>query len=104
MGLVLVIVIGAMLGWLASLVVDRGGRAGTLVCILAGVAGSLVAAYLSGDVALVIGVSATQLSWAVLGAMLAIVTINTVVVTRPVSWGGNFDKPTGQRHHRPRPF
>lgn len=82
MGLVIVIMVGAILGWLASIVVDRDDRLGAAICALAGMVGSVIAALLAGDFPLVTGVAATQLLWAVVGAILAIVAINAAVVTR----------------------
>lgn len=82
MGLVIVIVVGAILGWLASIVVERDDRVGAVICALAGAFGSVAAAVLAGDVPLAIGVSAPQLLWGVAGALLAIVAINAAVVTR----------------------
>lgn len=82
MGLVIVLVVGAILGWLASIVVERDDRAGAAICALAGTVGSVVASVLAGDIPLVVGVSAPQLLWGVVGAVLAIVAINAAVVTR----------------------
>lgn len=84
MGLVIVIVVGAILGWLAAIVVDRDDRVGSAVCALSGVIGSVVAAELSGGVDLAVGVSPTQLLWGVAGAILVIVAINALAMTR---WG-----------------
>ena len=86
MGLVIVIVVGAILGWLAAIVVERDDRVGAAICALAGMVGSVAAAVLAGDVPLAVGVSAAQLLWGVVGAVLAIVAINAIVVTR---LGGN---------------
>lgn len=89
MGLVIVIVVGAILGWLASIVVEREDRAGAAICALAGMAGAVVAAVLAGNVPLAIGVSAPQLLWGVAGAGLAIVAINAAVVSRLDAPSGN---------------
>lgn len=86
MGLVIVIVVGAILGWLAAIVVERDDRVGAAICALTGSVGSVAAAVLAGDVPLAIGVSAPQLLWGVVGAVLAIVAINAAIVTR---LGGN---------------
>lgn len=86
MGLAIVIVVGAILGWLAAIVVERDDRVGAAICAVAGMVGSVVAAVLTGDVPLAVGVSAPQLLWGVVGATLAIVAINAAVVTR---LGGN---------------
>ena len=82
MGLVIVIVVGAILGWLASIVIERDDRVGAAICALAGMVGSVAAAVLAGDVPLAVGVSASQLLWGVVGAVLLIVAVNAVVVTR----------------------
>lgn len=82
MGLVIVIVVGAILGWLAAIVIERDDRAGAAICALAGMVGSVAAAVLAGDVPLSLGVSAPQLLWGVVGAVLAIVAINAALVTR----------------------
>lgn len=89
MGLVIVIVVGAILGWLAAIVVERDDRVGAAICALAGTVGSVAAAVLAGDVPLAIGVSAAQLLWGVAGAVLAIVAINAVVVSRLGTKFGN---------------
>ena len=104
MGLVIVTVVGAILGWLAAIVVERDDRAGAAICALAGTVGSVVAAVLAGDVPLTQGVSAAQLLWGVVGAILAIVAINAAVVTRLGSRAEVFDNVQGGRHQRPRPF
>ena len=79
MGLVIVIVVGAILGWLAAIVVERDDRVGAAICALAGTVGAVIAAVLAGDVPLTVGISAPQLMWGVVGAVLAIVAINAVV-------------------------
>lgn len=89
MGLLIVIVIGAIMGWLASIVVEREDRAGTALCVLAGVLGSMIAAVAAGDVPLMTGVSPSQLLWSVAGAALTIVAINAAIVTRLGSGPGD---------------
>lgn len=88
MGLVIIIVVGAILGWLAAIVIERDDRAGAAICALAGMFGSVVAAALVGDVPLARGVSAAQLLWGVVGAVLAIVAANAAVAARPGSEAG----------------
>lgn len=104
MGLVIVIVVGAILGWLAAIVVERDDRAGAAICALAGTAGSVLAAVLADDVPLAAGVSAAQLLWSVAGAVLAIVAINAALAGRPGANREVFDNPRGQRHDRICPF
>lgn len=82
MGLLIVLIVGAVLGWLAAIIVDRDDRVGTAICAFVGLTGALIAALLAGDVPLALGVSAQQLLWSVLGAMLAISVTNAIVVHR----------------------
>lgn len=89
MGLVIVTVVGAILGWLAAIVVDRDDRVGTALCAGVGLAGAVIGALLAGDVPLEVGVSASQLLWSVLGAMLAIVATNAVLARRMPGRTGN---------------
>ena len=89
MGLIIVTIVGAVLGWLAAIVVDRDDRAGTALCAGAGIVGALVAAAMAGDVPLAIGVSPVQLLWSAAGAVLAIIVINVVAVNRFADKTGN---------------
>ena len=82
MGLIIVIVVGAVLGWLAAIVVNRDDRAGTALCAGSGLCGAIAGALLAGDVPLSIGISVAQLLWSVAGAALAIVATNAVFVHR----------------------
>lgn len=82
MGLIIVMIVGATLGWLAAIVVDSDARVGAAICSLAGTTGAVAGALLAGSVPLMAGVSPAQLVWAVLGAVVAIVTINAAAVNR----------------------
>ncbi len=88
MGFIIVTVAGAILGWLAAIVVDRDDRVGTALCALAGTIGALVSAAAVGDVPLAAGVSPAQLAWSVLGALLAIVGTNALGMHRWMSQPG----------------
>lgn len=85
MGLFIVMIVGAIFGWLIAIVVERDDRLGSAVCMLSGATGAVLGALLAGDVPLLAGVSPVQLLWAVVGAVLAIVTINAAGVFRPRS-------------------
>lgn len=85
MGLFIVMIVGAIFGWLVAIVVERDDRVGSVVCMLAGAAGAVLGALLAGDVPLLAGVSPVQLLWSVVGAVLAIVAINAAGVFRPRS-------------------
>lgn len=82
MGLAIVMIVGAILGWLAAIVIDRDDRVGSAVCAFAGTAGAVAGAISAGDVPLFAGVSPVQLLWAAIGAIVAIVAINAAGVFR----------------------
>lgn len=79
MGLLIVSVVGSILGWLAAIVLDRDLRGGTAVCAGSGVVGAIAGALLVGGVPLLLGVSAAQLLWSVLGGLFAIVATNAAL-------------------------
>lgn len=83
MGLPIVMIVGAVLGWLASIIVDRDDRIAADVCALAGTVGAVIGALVAGRVPLLAGVSPTQLLWAVLGALTAIIASNATGLNRP---------------------
>ena len=89
MGIIIVTIVGAIMGWLAAIVVDRDDRVGTALCAGAGTIGALLAAVLSGDVPLLVGVSADQLLWSVAGALFAIIAMNVIAVNRLRAGNGN---------------
>lgn len=76
MGLLIVLFVGATLGWLSAIVIDRDDRSGTSSCVVAGALGALLAAVAVGQVPLLIGVSPTQLFSGVLGALAAVAGIS----------------------------
>lgn len=84
MGLIVAILVGALVGWLASLVTKRDGEMGALANIIAGIVGAFAARLLFGEV-LGIGSAyaagtATLLGvlWGVVGAVIVIAIYNAV--------------------------
>lgn len=72
MGLIILIIVGALLGWLGSILLRREDRSAILVLAGSGVVGSLAAAAVIGQANLLAGISASDLLWAVIGAVVAI--------------------------------
>lgn len=83
MGLAIVMIVGAVLGWLAAIIVDRNDRIAADVCALVGTLGAVAGALLAERVPLLAGVAPTQLLWAVLGALTAIIASNAAGLNRP---------------------
>ncbi len=78
MGLIILTVVGAVLGWLASILLEQEDSSTILSSIAAGIAGAWVAAIIAGGAPLHSGLGGLQLVWATLGALVAIVVLNLV--------------------------
>ncbi len=83
-----VIIVGALIGWLASLVMKTDGQQGAIANILIGIAGAALGRWLIGDV---IGVGGAQTAgtfsiagvlWGVIGAAILIFSLKAVRVLR----------------------
>ncbi|MFA6218729.1 MAG: GlsB/YeaQ/YmgE family stress response membrane protein [Erythrobacter sp.] len=72
MGLLILAALGAVLGWLAAIVLRIEDGRPILSHMIAGIAGSLLAGLFIGNASIVGGVSAMVLLWAVPGAVVAI--------------------------------
>lgn len=72
MGLIILIVIGAVLGWLASILLRYESRGSILSTFGAGIGGAVLGAIISDGVPLLSGIGAGQLFWAIAGAAFAI--------------------------------
>lgn len=76
MGLILLIVVGGVLGWLASIVRRFDDREDVLLNASAGIAGALVAGLVSNSGLIFDGLSASALLAAFIGALAALVLVN----------------------------
>lgn len=72
MGILILILTGALLGWAGSIAFCREEHFDALVCVGAGVVGALVAGAVSASISLISGISPVQMLWAVIGAFAAI--------------------------------
>lgn len=72
MGFLILIVIGALLGWLGSIILRRESQREVLLLIASGVAGSVVSGVLTGGASLLVALGAVQLLWSIIGGALAV--------------------------------
>ncbi|MDG5747900.1 GlsB/YeaQ/YmgE family stress response membrane protein [Qipengyuania sp. XHP0207] len=72
MGLLILIVVGAILGWLATIVLRIEDGRNIAIYAGVGVVGSLLAGIVAGNGVIFGAISGTALLWAVLGASIAI--------------------------------
>ena len=78
MGLLILVVVGALLGWLATIILRIEDGRNILANALVGVLGSLVTGLIAGDGAVFGTVSGVALLWAVLGSVVAIGVFNLI--------------------------
>ena len=76
MGLILLIVVGGVLGWLASIVMQRDTRQGVLLNVSVGIAVALVAGVVSNNGSIVAGLSASALLIALFAALIGLAVFN----------------------------
>lgn len=78
MGLVILIIVGAILGWLATILLRIEDSRGVLLNMAAGTVGSVGAGLIAGPGTVFGGVSAVALLWALLGGALLIAALYLV--------------------------
>lgn len=76
MGLILLIVIGGILGWLASIITTSDDRQGVLFNVAVGIAGALVGGLASYDGAILSGLSAFALLVSFISSLASLVLAN----------------------------
>lgn len=88
MGFLITVLVGALIGWLASIVMKSDAQQGALANILIGIVGSLLGAWLFGDVlgfgsaSLAGAFTLIDLFWGVLGAVILIWLLRMFKVLR----------------------
>ena len=78
MGLLILVVVGALLGWLATIILRIEDGRSILANALVGVLGSLVTGLIAGNGAVFGTVSGVALLWAVLVSVVAIGVFNLI--------------------------
>ncbi len=78
MGLLILLVVGALLGWLATIILRIEDGRSILANALVGVLGSLIVGAIAGNGAVFGTVSGVALLWAVLGSVVSIGLFNLV--------------------------
>jgi uncharacterized membrane protein YeaQ/YmgE (transglycosylase-associated protein family) len=76
MGLIILVVVGGLLGWLASIVMRADARQDILLNVAIGIVGALVAGLASNDGPVLAGVSAMALVIGFAGALATLLLAN----------------------------
>jgi len=85
MGIISWIVVGAIAGWIANLIM--GGREGVIATIILGIIGAVVGGYLAGTVlkvADVTGINIESIVVAVIGAVIVVAVYRAVTRRRGI--------------------
>lgn len=82
MGLIILLVVGGVLGWLASIVMRTDAQQGVFLNIIVGIVGALLGGYLLapfiGGGSITNGISASTLIVSFLGALILLAIVNLV--------------------------
>ena len=78
MGIIIILVIGALVGWLAGIIVRTGG--GILFDIVVGIAGALIAGFLFGGGASILNAPLNLMAilYSLLGAVLLLAVVKLI--------------------------
>lgn len=78
MALLLLVAVGAILGWLAAIILQLNDFQGLALNIAVGIGGTLVAGVLTNSESILYGISGTALLLSVIGAIGLLITINAL--------------------------
>lgn len=77
MGIIILIIVGGILGWLASIVMRTNGQQGILLNIVVGIVGALIAGLVAGGDTIIAGnFSVTSLIVSFIGAIVLLAIVN----------------------------
>jgi uncharacterized membrane protein YeaQ/YmgE (transglycosylase-associated protein family) len=87
MGWIIAILVGALVGWLASIIMKTDAQQGPILNIVIGIVGATLARWLFGDVLGIGGTAAGTLSitgilWGLIGAVVLIFILKAVRVLK----------------------
>ena len=76
MGIIILIIVGGIIGWLASIVMRTDAQQGILLNVVVGIVGALLAGLLVGGNTIMNGFSLTALLFSFLGAVVLLAIVN----------------------------
>lgn len=75
MGIIIWLIMGGVVGWLASMIMRRDGQQGIILNVVVGIVGAMIAGFLGGgsiNEAITIG----TFLWSLLGAVILLAIVN----------------------------
>ena len=78
MGIIIWLVVGGVVGWLASLVMRTDAQQGILMNIVVGIVGAVIAGLVLGQGNINQGLTVETFLWSLLGAVILLAVVNLV--------------------------
>lgn len=80
MNLILILIVGGLIGWVASMIMRTDGQQGLFMNIIVGVVGAVIAGFLLGGGASILNapLNVTTILWSLLGAVILLAIINLI--------------------------
>ena len=78
MGLIILIVVGGILGWLASIVMRTDAQQGILLNVVVGIVGAFLAGLIVNGGSINTDINMMSLLWSFLGAVVLLAIVNLV--------------------------
>lgn len=77
-GILVWLVVGGVVGWLASLIMKTDAQQGILMNIVVGIVGAFIAGLIRGGGSINQGISVETFLWSLLGAVILLAVINLI--------------------------
>ena len=78
MGIIVWLIVGGVVGWLASLIMRTDAQQGIILNIVVGIVGAVVAGLILGKGNINDGLSVSTFLWSLLGAVILLAIVNLV--------------------------
>ena len=78
MGFIIWLIVGGIVGWLASLIMRTDAQQGIILNIVVGIVGAVIAGLLFGGGSINNGITIETFLWSLLGAVILLAIVNLV--------------------------
>ena len=78
MGIIMWLIVGGVVGWLASLIMRTDAQQGILMNIVVGIVGAVIAGFVLGRGSINQGLTIETFLWSLLGAVILLAVVNLI--------------------------
>ena len=78
LGIIVWLIVGGVVGWLASLIMRTDAQQGILLNIVVGIVGAFIAGLLFGGGSINQGITLESVLWSLLGAVILLAIVNLI--------------------------